>query len=92
VAFDVAALPGDESQIIDLVHAWCSRLADEGIDDLLITVSSPALRRVLEPLASRSTALNLNHQFSVAADADARRYFIDGMLFQEGRRPTTRCS
>jgi len=81
IAFDVAALPGQESQLVDLAHAWCSQLVEEGIDDLLITVSSPALRRVLEPLASRSTSFNLNHQFSVAADADARGYFIDGMLF-----------
>jgi hypothetical protein len=81
MAFDIGAVPGQESQLLDLVRAWCSRLVDEGIDDLLMVVSNPALRRALEPLATRSTSFNLNHQFPVAADADVRGYFIDGMLF-----------
>jgi len=81
LAFDVASVPGCESQIEDLVRAWCARLAEEGIDDLLITVGSPLLRQLLEPLASHSITFNLNHQFSVASDADERGYFIDGMLF-----------
>jgi hypothetical protein len=81
MAFDVGAVPGQESQLLDLLRAWCARLVDEGIDDLLMVVSNPALRRALEPLATRSTSFNLNHQFSVAADADIRGYFIDGMLF-----------
>jgi GNAT superfamily N-acetyltransferase len=81
LAFDVAALPGCESQLEGLVRAWCSRLAEEGIDDLLIMVSSPTLRRVLEPIASQVTPFNLNHDFAVAIDAAARGYSIDGMLF-----------
>ena len=53
LAFDVAALPGCESELPPLVRAWCARLADEGIDDLLVTVASP---RLLTPLAGLATA------------------------------------
>lgn len=81
LAFDVASLPGRESQLEGLVRAWCSRLAEEGVDDLLIMVSSPAVRRLLEPIASHTTSFNLNHDFAVASDAEARGYSIDGMLF-----------
>jgi len=81
LAFDVAALPGREKELTSLVRGWCARLADEGIDDLLVTVASPRLVAALAELASSETRFNLNHQFRVAADADRRGYFIDGMLF-----------
>jgi hypothetical protein len=81
LACDVAALPGREAELVPLVRAWCARLADEGIDDLLVTLAHRPLLDALAPLASRSIAFNLNHQFRVAPDAAARGYFIDGMLF-----------
>ena len=81
LAFDLAALPGHEAELTPLVCAWCARLADEGIDDLLVTVASPRLLAPLASLAASETRLHLNHQFRVAPDADARGYFIDGMLF-----------
>jgi hypothetical protein len=80
-ACDLAVIEGHEHELLDLVRAWCTRLLDEGIDDLVITAASPLLRRHLEPLASYRTYFNLNHQFAVASDADARGYFIDGMYF-----------
>jgi len=81
LAFDLAAVAGQETELVRLVRAWCARLADEGIDDLLVTVASPRLLAPLAELAVSETRFNLNHQFRVAADADARGYFIDGMLF-----------
>jgi hypothetical protein len=81
LAFDLAALPGRESELAPLVRAWCARLADEGVDDLLLTVASPRLLAALAPLAGPETRFNLNHDFRVSPDADARGYFVDGMLF-----------
>ena len=81
LACDVAALPGHEAELLPLLRAWCARLADEGVDDLLVTLASRPLIEALGPLASRSIAFNLNHQFAAAPDAAARGYFIDGMLF-----------
>jgi hypothetical protein len=81
LAFDVAALPGREHELAPLVRAWCTRLADEGVDDLLVTVASPRLLAPLAQLAASETRFNLNHQFRVAHDADLRGYFVDGMLF-----------
>lgn len=81
LAFDVAALPGNESELLPLVRAWCARLTDEGVDDLLVTAASPRLAARLAPLASAETRFHLNRDFRVAPDADARGYFIDGMLF-----------
>jgi hypothetical protein len=81
LAFDVAALPGREHELPSLVHAWCARLADEGVDDLLVTVASLRLLAPLARLAASETRFNLNHQFRVAPDADLRGYFVDGMLF-----------
>jgi hypothetical protein len=63
------------------VRRWCGRLADEGVDDLLLTLAHPRLLEALTPLAGRTLAFRLNHQFRVAADAGARGYFVDGMLF-----------
>ncbi len=80
-ACDVAALPGREAELLPLLRAWCARLADEGVDDLLVTLASRSLIEALAPLASCSIAFHLNHQFTVAPDAAARGYFIDGMLF-----------
>jgi hypothetical protein len=77
----VAALPGREGELAPLVRAWCARLADEGVDDLLLTVASPRLLAPLAGLAASETRFNLNHQFRVAPDAEARGYFVDGMLF-----------
>ena len=81
LAFDLAAVPGREAQLTRLVRAWCARLADEGVDDLLVTVASPRLLAPLAGLAASETRFNLNHQFRAAPDADARGYFVDGMLF-----------
>jgi hypothetical protein len=72
LAFDVAALPGREGELPGLVGAWCARLAEEGIDDLLVTVASPRLVAPLAELAASEARFNLNHQFRVAPDADAR--------------------
>lgn len=81
LACDVAALPGHEAELVPLVRAWCARLADEGIDDLLVTLAHRPLVEALAPLASRTIAFHLNHQFRVAPDAATRGYFLDGMLF-----------
>ena len=81
LAFDVAARPGHESELAQLVRAWCARLADEGVDDLVVTVASPRLLAPLAELAASETRFDLNHHFRVAPDADARGYFVDGMLF-----------
>lgn len=64
-----------------LLRAWCARLADEGIDDLLLTLAHQPLIDALAPFASRSIASHLNHHFAVAPDVAARGFFIDGMLF-----------
>lgn len=42
LSFDLAALLGREHELPSLVHAWCARLADEGVDDLLVTVAPDA--------------------------------------------------
>jgi hypothetical protein len=80
-ACDVAALPGREAELLPLVRGWCGRLADEGVDDLLLTLAHPRLLETLAPLASHALAFRLSHQFRVAPDADARGYYVDGMLF-----------
>jgi hypothetical protein len=81
LAFDLAALPGRESELPRLVRAWCARLADEGVDDLLVALASPRLLAPLAPLAASETRFNLNHDFRVSPGADACGYSIDGMLF-----------
>jgi len=81
LAFDLAALPGRERELGELVRAFCARLADESVDDLLVTVACPSLLSPLAELAAKTMRFYLNHQFAVAPDADGRGYFIDGMLF-----------
>lgn len=78
-AWDVGA--SSPIALESLVRAWCARLADEGIDDLVIwSCAGDVVHRAVAPLASASTAHAVDLGLTPPADAAPRGVAVDAAL------------
>jgi hypothetical protein len=78
-AIDVAARSA--AALDALVHEWCRRLADDGIDDLVVwACARSSLHDALAPLAARTTAHALDLGLTPPPATAARGIHVDASL------------